>query len=280
MTDARLQFRPELPLCWEDPHTIRLGFDRAIARLERPSAGAQRLLSALRVGIRPADLTTTAFALGVSAADLDDILDALAPALVEVQGGRGNPPADRPLLLEVEHRGPPPRDLLTMLTASGCELIDHSERETRAADLIVVVERYLEPLGSAVRRHRAEAPRLLIRFTDRSLIIGPLAATAGRPCLDCVSLSEVDRDPGLPALAAQLIDAVPATETRSASEAAAVIALALARRWRTGESDVHCSRIRIPVRSGALAGLPVLEAVTEHPACSCGWIDAHAGKPQ
>ena len=62
MTDARLQFRPELPLCWEDPHTIRLGFDRAIARLERPSAGAQRLLSALRVGIRPADLSTTAFA--------------------------------------------------------------------------------------------------------------------------------------------------------------------------------------------------------------------------
>ena len=271
MTTARLKIRPALPLCWEDIHTLRLGFDRAIARVERPSAGVQRLVSALRTGVRRTDLASTAFALGVSANDLDETLDALSPALIEIRDVPGSTGEDRPFALAIEHRGRSPRELQSMLAMTGCEIVTPGDPRGRAPDLTLVVERFIEPLESVARLSAPASRRLRIRFTDHSLVVGPLAETSRGPCLDCVSLADVDRDPALPALAAQLVDAAPAAETGPVSEAAAVIAVAIARRWRAGATDVHRSRLRFPVLRGVLSGLPQREPVAPHGSCGCAW---------
>jgi hypothetical protein len=51
---------------------------------------------------------------------------------------------------------------------------------------------------------RRRRPHLMIGVRDTTVIVGPLVPPGGRPCLLCVDLHRTDRDPGWPALAAQL----------------------------------------------------------------------------
>lgn len=52
MPPTLIRIEPGLPLCWEDEHTLRFGFDRAELRIPAPSASEQRLLGALLSGVR------------------------------------------------------------------------------------------------------------------------------------------------------------------------------------------------------------------------------------
>jgi len=51
---------------------------------------------------------------------------------------------------------------------------------------------------------RRQLPHLLIEERDNALLVGPLVAPAGSPCLNCLDLHRRDRDPAWPALTAQL----------------------------------------------------------------------------
>lgn len=277
MPNVRTLLHPELPLCWEDTRTLRVGFDRAVARISDPSPAAQRFLAALRLGVRSSDLTTTAAALGLSASETEALLGELAPALVQrTPHGPGADDGDALGRLEVAfvQRGDPVLQLVRHFAAAGCRIV---ERGDDPADLVLVTERFLDPLGRASALPDPEVPQLLVRFTDRSLVVGPLSTAETRPCFDCVTLGEVDADPGLPALAVQLTGAKPASETRAAAEVAAVIALAVIRRWIGNEPDVHATRLRAPVRGGVVAGLPRLERLSPHARCACAWNAAGAG---
>ena len=68
---------------------------------------------------------------------------------------------------------------------------------------------------------RAYAQRGVAHITvtvrDGAVVVGPLVPPAGSPCLRCVDLHRVDRDPAWPALAAQLATADPAPLTCAAT---------------------------------------------------------------
>lgn len=51
---------------------------------------------------------------------------------------------------------------------------------------------------------RRRRPHLMIAVRDATVVVGPLVPPGGQPCLNCVDLHRQDRDPGWPALAAQL----------------------------------------------------------------------------
>lgn len=77
---------PALPSCWEDLDTIRVGFDRAVARVRAPGPAAHRLINALRHGLSSTQLNRVIDASGSERAQLLSVVEALGPALVHSDG--------------------------------------------------------------------------------------------------------------------------------------------------------------------------------------------------
>src|SRR5699024_751139 len=88
-------------------------------------------------------------------------------------------------------------------------------------DLIVHVERFLEPLERAQQWLIAGMPHLLVRFTDGAVHVGPLIASWGSPCHTCATLELLSADTAYPALAAQLYGVTPQSEAPAAIHMAA-----------------------------------------------------------
>ncbi|MHA3723237.1 hypothetical protein ACXR2T_05095 [Leucobacter sp. HY1910] len=262
---AHLKIDPDLPLCWEDPETLRVGFERAHARLHDPSPGVQRLLYALLRGIDPRRIAESASAVGITTREAELVIDTLAPALVSPSQSPGSPPG---LRMAISDDGRAVPWLVEAIAATGlCDLSYDYEREL--PDLIVYVERFLEPLERAQRWLIAGVPQLLVRFTDTAVHVGPIVEPPGVPCHMCVTLEFIARDPAYPVLAAQLAAVKPQSETRAAVGIAASIAAALMTDWVAGAGHVHATRVVIPTSPVLLAAAPRIEQVTPHPECAC-----------
>lgn len=275
-----MRLDPDLPICWEDPDTLRLGFDRAVVRLRRPSAGVQRLLGRLITGEDLSRPGILALSVGAPVAEVAAALRALAPALVAAPPPRpADAPAEpppRPLRAFVSDDGRPVPALVAGLTASGlCVPAPHE----RATDLVVHVERFLEPLARAQRWLVAGIPHLVVRFTDRAVEVGPLIR-AGAPCAACLALARVDADPAAPALAAQLVGVPPRSETDAAAALAAVYAAGCIGDWRAGLARASTDVVALSVSGGRPDGSAVRRTVAPHPECACGAGAFVAAEPE
>lgn len=291
MTPSVIRLDPDLPVCWEDAYTLRIGFDRAVARLHRPSRGVQRMLEALRGGVRSERLEAFTRHVGVSPGEASQVFVALRPVLLNEQvsdaadsrGSSAGPDRlSHPGRRRTAHDAPTPLNvrlsddsrhvtaLESAMARSGlCSVLSARDPETEC-DLVVIVERFFEPLERSRRWLRSGTPHLIIRFTDTEVQVGPLVSGHGRPCLSCLARQAVERDPALPALAAQLIGTPAASESPAATELAAAVAMSFIRRWREGDTAVHRGRVSLRVRRGRVAGAPVFESVRPHPDCACG----------
>lgn len=283
MNDTITRIRSDFPLCWEDPDTLRVGFERAEARVHQPSAGVQRLIGALIAGIPPRRMTREARRLGATPQETRAVLSALSPALESVAApahtGRGSETtrhALRTLLCDDGREVPALRDALT---ATGLCALDAVPDADAAYELVVHVERFLEPLERAQRWLSLAVPHLLIRFTDRAILVGPLVSEHGAPCHTCCALTMLAADPAYPVLAAQLHGANPRTETAAGAHMAAAFAAMLIGRWRAGDASAHSTRAVIPMRQGQVSAAPRLTRVSAHPECACGALTP-ADRPQ
>lgn len=269
---------PDLPMCWENADTLRIGFERAEARIHSPSAGAQRLLSMLCIGISTTNIARSARSVGSSTDETRKLLRALGPTLQEIPHTAPPRPRDRPpkLRATVFDNGVDVPGLRKTLGACE-EWTLGTPLPAERCDLIFHVERYLEPLEFTQRWQAAGVPHLLIRFTDRAVHIGPLIdcapeAVATGPCHSCLSLTEVDRDTGVPALAAQLFGKRPQSETTAASEMIAAFAAMIVRQWLDQDLAAHVTRYSLPMAQGRICGLPEVRTVATHPDCGCQGI--------
>ncbi|UOR00325.1 hypothetical protein MUN77_09045 [Leucobacter allii] len=320
MTANRTRLHPDLPVCWEDPDTLRIGFERALARVRFPSAGAQRFIGLLAEGIEEDRLPGAARRAGITMREAHALLADLGPALIVERvparagtgvrvggrsGVRGSAAADataaasasasasasgtvasggsaagtvasgqatragmprlRVALCDDGRDVPGLRDAL--LASDLCRL-DLARGET--PELVLYVERYLEPLERAQRWLMAGLPQLLLRFTDGGVHVGPLISPAGAPCHTCLALALVAADPAAPALAAQLSGRRPRSETAAVAQLAAACAAVFVRRWRAEDPGVHVTGVRVPVDDGLPSGLPEARTVEPHPECACG----------
>ena len=270
---------PSLPICWEDHETLRLGFDRAEARIPRPSAATQRLLSALTTGIPASELTDRLRRLGSTRGDWARLTSLLGNTLVSVPQ-----PLEHPVRrLRVGVIGSVrSRDRLAVdsLVGSLGRAGFHAEpyrAEGRAPDLVVVAERFLEARNPSLL-DAAGLPQLGIRFGDRSIRIGPLAAGGGGPCLWCAAMHDIDKDPALPVLSAQLFDEVPTSEPMGI-EIAGALAVSLIRHWQAGSEMPSRIRLDLPVRDGLPHLVPLVEEVAPHPECGCAEITPVGADP-
>ncbi|MBO1901150.1 hypothetical protein J4H92_04200 [Leucobacter weissii] len=274
MTASYARLDPSLPLCWEDENTLRLGFDRAEARFTRPSPAVQRLLSALRSGIPGDRIGRTVRESGATRAEWHEVSERLGSALIL---DPPTPPIVRPApRIGLLGGGASSEQLGAALLRAGCRVAPFRSRHPERAepfDLVIVIERFIEAPHRAGRLLASGLPQLLLRFTDRSMRLGPIVSGRGRPCHTCAILHDSEADPAVPALAAQLLGGAPAAETLASAEFAAVLAIATVLRWWVGGREYDGTRVTVPVRDG----LPVAElerdTVRPHPDCGCGIAD-------
>lgn len=270
---------PSLPICWETPDTLRFGFDRAEARIAAPSAAAQRLVKALLGGVRTDRVRATLRELRSTRADWASVNTQLASALVSQPE---TPALHQPLRIGVVGSGRAASALLNSLRDAGFNASAFSHR-LGGWQLVVIVERFIELPMLAEYRQAAGLPQLLVRFSDRSLSVGPLVEACGEPCLSCVMLHDVDADPALPVIAAQLVGQTPAAESLASTEAAAALAVNMIRHWQVGSSGSETpprSRWRVKVQAGLPSPIPQRERVGPHPECGCRLNSALVNQPQ
>lgn len=261
---------PTFPICWEDPDTLRVGFEHAVARVRNPTVGMQRFVGVLRRGVDASRLPDEARRAGVTLGEARSALAQLEPALIVDTAAASVEAA--PLTARMCTGGRRPEALREALVESGVCRFPSDEQASDPAeiDLVIFVERYWEPLERAQGWLMDGVPHLLVRFTDNAVHVGPIVRAHGRPCHTCVSLVRVERDPATAALAAQLAGRPVASERRDTSVLAAAHAAWFIRAWRADDSAAHRTRIVLPVSRAYSVATPRVEQVVPHPECACG----------
>lgn len=301
---THLQINPDLPVLWEDPTTIRVGFEHAVARVEAASPAAQTLIAYLIRGVARDELARQ------NPRVAGRILEALSPVLIEQREFEEHP-VPLPKLRKAPHNpaaslhpsdaraadGPQRAHahrlsrsrrgggVLARIYDDGRELPAfqsaleiHGQlsfaRGSTQPSLAIEVLRFLEPLGRTSRWLSSGTAHLIVRLTDAAARIGPLVSPHGAPCHGCETLQLTDEDPALPALASQLYGTLPNSETASVGLIAGGIAGHFVHAWQNGESWVHDHQAVLPVTQGLASAMPVLARVRTHPECGCSVIGA------
>src|SRR5205814_1262273 len=155
----------------------------------------------LQLGTDPARAVVLEFA-DRAAAQLLDLLDGMRSeaGIVTAAVARGVPPALA-------------RDVISTLRAAGVGVGAHT-LFPRGHTFVVRVGSERRPAALVARAYAQRGvAHITVTVRDGAVVVGPLVPPAGSPCLRCVDLHRVDRDPAWPALAAQLATADPAPLT-------------------------------------------------------------------
>ncbi|WP_336658458.1 TOMM precursor leader peptide-binding protein [Leucobacter sp. USHLN153] len=296
MDTTHTRLDPTFPVCWEDPETLRVGFERPVARLNSPTPGMQRFVSALREGVDPSRLSEEARRTGATLAEARSTLDEMRPALARLPVGspgqsglpprrrapepRDDSPAVRTVIcdddLPVRHLG----DALAATSLCRPARLGAAPNSPERPELVIFVERYWSPLGRAQRWLMDDVPHLLLRFTDGEVHVGPLVGAGGSPCHTCVSLARVENDPATGVLAAQLAGTRTSSENRGTVMLSAAFAAEHIEAWITGEDRALTTRVVLPVAAGLSHMLPRVETVLPHPDCACAQLGSVSAPPR
>jgi len=179
-----------------------------LGALRRRDQASVVVVGAGRVG---APLAALLAAAGVGTVDVAD--DGTARASDVAVGGLAPQDVGR-------HRGPAARERLrtgTPSTRSG---------PVRRPDLVVLAPATLLDELDAPALLRDGVPHLLAEVRDTVGVVGPLVLPGSSACLRCLDLLRSERDPGWPALAAQLTRPLHASPPCDSALAAAVAAQA------------------------------------------------------
>jgi hypothetical protein len=274
MHSSTIRLHSGIPMAWEDVDTLRFGFDRPEARVRQPSAGIQRCIALLRSGVPEEHLAREAGRAGVTPQQAAELVTNLEGVLHtdEAPSPRFAPQTRlRVLLCDDGREVTGLRDALiaTKLCALESPVMADMGRDEAPVHLVVLVERYLEPLERAQKWLIEEKPHLSMRFSDRSIVVGPLVGPDGNPCHTCTSLGLLDQDAALPLLASQLYGHTPASETEAGSHMAVAWAAVLIRQWMAQDPVAHTTQIEIPITHGLVAGAARVRRVSAHPKCAC-----------
>lgn len=277
MTSEHLCIDPALPICWEDQDTLRIGFERAEARIPHPSAGVQRLVAALSDGLALVQTPRDLRRFGATPREWQELIERVAPVLVAAEpvAAESSAPIFSPPVrgdrVVVSGVGLGAQELRAALRLLGWEVLADRDPlvEGQDPDLLVVVERFLEPKSHSHLMLAERVPVLSITFTDRSVRIGPLAVPRSSPCPECVTQHQIEADPVVPVVAAQLCGRTPAAETIAAVRMTVTLTVGVLERWQHGGSELAGARLRLAVNNGLPALAPELQEVSPHPSCRC-----------
>lgn len=262
---------PLLPFVWRSPTELQLGATPRVV-LREPGELEDAMLTALRHGASTATLHTIGRALGGSTAELQALLELLAPAF-ETSGERDTSRVDA--AASARSQGPvaldAPREigdrLADHLSALGYATVLAADAEPDEISLAVIAARWVVSPARHLPWLRADVPHLAIVFDDEGTRIGPFVEPGDGPCLRCLELTRRDGDPAWPVVAAQLASgrAAASCTPRSVHDA---VSLA------TSLVDDRLGLARNPLRAASIRlGRPGESALStphrQHPECGC-----------
>lgn len=189
--------------------------------------------------------------------------DDLGTGLLDADRGRSRPHA----LLDVVHRVAP-------------EARAGPASARTAPDLVVLADAAAPDPVRVAELHATRVVHLPVRLRDGTGVVGPLVLPGRSACLGCVELHRRARDPGWPAVGAQLLGREgrgdPAAAAATAALAVAQVLLALDDgAGATGAGSGRPRAIGPPVLGASLeldvtAGTLLRRPWPVHPGCRCG----------
>jgi len=259
-----LRLDPRYPMVWRTPTSLQFGVDPVVLRLDDVTETQERLLAALAVGVSRPGLTMIARG---RHDELDGLLQALAPALLEPAPGRVD-------AVTLSGNGPLGDALVRALMATGVHVAlapapapDATELADTRPDLAILVHSYVTPPSLHGRWLRRDVPHLPIVISDGAVTIGPIVEPGTGPCLLCLELHRRDADPAWPAIATQLLGR-PVEEPPALMLEGAATALRM-----TLDRLANGAGMAVSVRIDAATGRRDYVQWQPHPDCGCRGIE-------
>ena len=199
---------PALPLVWRSPTELQLGGLTPRVVMRDPGGLETGLVAALRHGASTSTLRTIGAGLDGTPAEVDRVLELLAPAFYEPTDV-SRPASDGPTgLVVVDAEGEVARLLLANLGALGHRAVgvddaDAGDLATADVAVAVVAAAWVVPPARHLPWLRRDVPHLSVVDDERGITIGPLVEPGRGPCLRCIELARRDADTAWPAIAAQ-----------------------------------------------------------------------------
>lgn len=239
-----LRLDPRRPIVWRTPHSLQIGVDPLLARLDEVSEGDARLVDALAVGVTRAGLAMLADHAGVPDHRVEQLLAALAPALVAagtgaagtgVAGTGSAGAASIPVLpaIAVVGTGVGAHRVAAVLREAGhpvtlsasagpdTDAPRGARGRRRPAAAVLVSTHVIDPRAHQ-RWLRRDVPHLPVVFGEAAVTVGPLVHPGTTACLGCVERRRVLDDAARTAIAAQLWGTPAAAESPALATEAAV----------------------------------------------------------
>jgi bacteriocin biosynthesis cyclodehydratase domain-containing protein len=235
-----LHLDPRVPLVWRSTTALQFGIDTALVRLETVSNADERMIAALFSGVSRAGLSVVGEAAHASESDVEALLGALGPVIVE--GRSDETAAAQPVPhVVIDGDGEAAATIGRVLGRDGLRVSQRTTgRGAASADLAVIVADFV----IAPQRHgawlRRDVPHLPVVFGDAAVRIGPLVEPGSGPCLYCLELARTDADASWPAMAAQLLrHSSPLDSALIKLEVAAMVARIVADRLTAHENTAE-----------------------------------------
>ncbi len=269
-----LRLDPRYPLVWRTPTSLQIGAEQPMARLDDTSTAIEHLLGAVVAGISRAALDDLAVRVGVGAAEVEEFLDGLAPALLSAS--QLSPGSRRPsLACVVDGCGETADGIRSVLQREGIPDATDPESSLSPAIAVLVSTHVIDP-RRYVRWLSLDIPHLAVVYTDTGVEIGPLVEPGAGPCLHCLALERTDSDPAWPTMASQLLGQRSLAEREPLiSEVTARVARIVTARLADGANDLASASLRIDgfrVTGHLLAHRP-------HPDCGCRSLSGTENAP-
>ncbi len=263
---------PALPLVWRSPAELQLGGLTPRVVIRDPGGLETGLVAALRHGAGYSTLRTIGAGLDGSPAEVERVLELLAPAFDEATDVSCRTADRRTGRVVVDADGEVARLLLANLTALGHSAVKVDEVDGDAGGndgdevaLVVIAAAWVIPPARHLPWLRRDVPHLAVVDDERGITVGPFVEPGLGPCLRCVELDRRDADGAWPAIAAQLAGRpAPHPGRRSAFDAAAAAASAVDDHLRLGRSALAGASLTL-----AAGAPPSVVTHRPHPECGC-----------
>ncbi len=237
------------PIVWRSPRALQIGVDPLLAVLDEVSDGDARLIDALTAGVTRAGLGTLAAQAGVAAHRVDEVLEAVAPALErQPSPGDESTGVSRRPPVAIVGRGAAAARVAGVLGEAG-HPVALGESITRVGGrrpgAAVLVSGYVADPLEHQRWLRRDIPHVAVVFGEVAVTIGPFVVPGITACLTCVERRRSADDPAWSAVAPQLWGRSAPTETVALATEAAVETLRMLR-----GCSVEGAAVRLDVNSG------------------------------
>lgn len=263
-----LHLDPRVPHIWRSPTALQFGVDTPLVRLDAVSNADERMIDALFSGVSRAGLSVVGEAAHASESQVEALLTALRPVLVE--GRDEAPTAAMPrahVVIDGDGDGDAATTIGAVLARDGLRVSQRNTgRAAASADLAVIVADFViapQRYGAWLRR---DVPHLPVVFGDTAVRIGPLVEPGIGPCLYCLDLARTDADASWPAMAAQLLRrSSPLDSALLAAEVAAMVARLVWGRLTADSPELATSSLLLDAATGAVSA----QLHRPHAECAC-----------